>query len=300
MYQTFERGVSGTLPENSNRLERGIHGYLPFPGIQSRTEPRFAADEYSDELDTLEELIDSLTDENIDEAIPRLARIAARALARPLLQTSGRRLSRPLYRQLVRSTGQAARTLVRRQGRAGLRALPRIVQSVRRNAVRHRLPVQTLPQAMRRITPRVAAAAHPTSLRRLAQSPANPQFPCPNPAQQNRLCHGQAITHGGSEHRRRIKRIVDRMCQQGWCDIRVNLGMTTQQGTRYRNRPDVSGINPRTGQRVHVEIDSRQRSSQAHETTITQRDPSAVSTYVVIDPQTRSTVQGRTHKPARR
>jgi hypothetical protein len=154
-------------------------------------------------------------------------------------------------------------------------------------------------------------------------------FETPLPTQQNRLCGAnqipanrnplcqptRKITHGGDDHRARIARIVARMCAQGWCDIRVDrkqvveLVIVAGQSVRkVRNRPDISGINPKTGQRVHIEIDLRRDRSKAHERKIVQNDPNAVSTYVIIKPTSRSkrmsqraatTVEGRTYKPGK-
>ena len=66
-------------------------------------------------------------------------------------------LSSPLRRQIVHSTTQVARNLVRRQGPAALRALPRIAQSVGQTAARRRLSPSRLPQAIRQTGARVAA-----------------------------------------------------------------------------------------------------------------------------------------------
>jgi hypothetical protein len=134
------------------------------------------------------------------------------------------------------------------------------------------------------------------------------------PANRNPLCEtNYKVTHGGDDHRVRIAKIVARMCAQGWCDIRVDRKQVVELVTvagqpvrRVRNRPDISGINPKTGQRVHIEIDLRRDRSKAHERTIVANDPKAVSTYVVIKPNPQSknifkdkTVEGRTYKPGR-
>ena len=140
-------------------------------------------------------------------------------------------------------------------------------------------------------------------------------FEAPLPARVNPLCNSHhRITHGGSEHRARIASIVERMCYLGWDDIRVDQRQIIEQHTfagklvkRARNRPDVSGINPKTGKRVHIEIDTRRDRSKAHERRIVSNDPNVTSTYVVIKPgfQSKQTsgkgiaTEGRTYKPGR-
>jgi hypothetical protein len=141
-------------------------------------------------------------------------------------------------------------------------------------------------------------------------------FEEPLSARENPLCQpNRQITHGGLEHRARIARIVDRMCYLGWKDIRVDRQQIVEQMTvagklvkRLRNRPDVSGINPKTGKRVHIEIDTRRDRSKAHERRIVQNDPNVTSTYVVIQPGFQSkqaskkgiAIEGRTYKPGKR
>lgn len=140
-------------------------------------------------------------------------------------------------------------------------------------------------------------------------------FEAPLPARINPLCNSShRITHGGPEHRARIASIVERMCHLGWDGIRVDQQQIIEEYTvagkritRTRNRPDVSGINPKTGKRVHIEIDTRRDRSKAHERRIVPNDPNATSTYVVIKPGSQSkskqasekgiATEGRTYKP---
>ena len=136
------------------------------------------------------------------------------------------------------------------------------------------------------------------------------EAPVPLLARNNPLCQpNRKITHGGDEHIARIVSIVDSMCRLGWMDIRVNREQIVDRipkdgkRVRVRNRPDVSGINPKTGKRVHIEIDTRRDRSQAHERKIVPNDPNATSTYVVIKPRSGGKgipIEGRTYKPGRR
>jgi hypothetical protein len=122
-----------------------------------------------DEMEAFEDLADWFAEEEMDEALPVLAGLAARTLVRPLVRRAAGQVGRPIARQLVRGATQAARTLIQRRGPRAVRALPRIARSVARTAVRRRLPVTALPQAVRRAAARVAA--QPRLVQRLA-SPA--------------------------------------------------------------------------------------------------------------------------------
>jgi hypothetical protein len=98
-----------------------------------------------------------------ESAIPVVAGLAARSLL-------GRRVAAmPMAarRRLVRSLAVTARGLARRRGPVAVRALPRIVRSVRRTAVVRRTPVRVTPRIVRRTAARVARS--PRLIRRLAR-----------------------------------------------------------------------------------------------------------------------------------
>jgi hypothetical protein len=90
-----------------------------------------------DEFDALEDLADLYAEEELDEALPVLAGVAARALVRPLVRRATGQIGLGVRRQIVRSAGQAARTLARRVGPHSVRALPQIVRSIGRSAARN-------------------------------------------------------------------------------------------------------------------------------------------------------------------
>jgi hypothetical protein len=98
-----------------------------------------------------------------ESAIPIVAGLAARTVLR------GRGATLPLAarRRLVHGMGVAARTLTRRRGPGAVRALPRIVRSVRRTAAVRRTPVRVAPGIVRRTAARVAR--NPRLARRLAR-----------------------------------------------------------------------------------------------------------------------------------
>src|SRR5262249_37137840 len=62
---------------------------------------------------------------------PRVVPVVAGIAARALVRRAGPTLPPAARRQAVRTVTRAARTLVRRQGPAAIRALPRVVRSVR-------------------------------------------------------------------------------------------------------------------------------------------------------------------------
>jgi len=98
-----------------------------------------------------------------ETAIPIVAGLAARTLMR------GRaaRLPMAARRQLVRGMGTAARQLAQRRGPTAVRALPRIVRSVRRTAAVRRTPARTAPRIVQRTAARVART--PGLARRLSR-----------------------------------------------------------------------------------------------------------------------------------
>ena len=112
-----------------------------------------------------------------DEALEALAEYAARnpaalpvvagVAARSLVRRAGAALPPAARRAAVRTTVRAARSLVRRQGPAAIRALPRVVRSVRRTAAARGTPPALRPRIALNTARRVAAS--PRLVRRLAR-----------------------------------------------------------------------------------------------------------------------------------
>jgi len=112
-----------------------------------------------------------------DEALEALAEFAARnpaalpvvagVAARSLVRRAGAALPPAARRAAVRTTVRAARSLVRRLGPAAIRALPRVVRSVRRTAAARRTPPALRPRIALNTARRVAASAR--LVRRLAR-----------------------------------------------------------------------------------------------------------------------------------
>jgi len=89
--------------------------------------------------------------------------------------------------------------------------------------------------------------------------------------------------HGGKSHWDRITQIADAMKRKGWGNIRVNRQQVDAAGKVVgKNRPDLSAINPRTGKRVNIEIDTKAASSANHRKTVNANDPSSKNTYIVL------------------
>lgn len=104
-----------------------------------------------------------------ESALPIVAGLAARTIVR----SRGARMPMPVRRTLVRGMTTAARTLTQRRGPTAIRALPRIVRSVRRTAAVRRTPVRAIPRIVRRTAANVARSRRLT--RRLSR-------PIPTPA----------------------------------------------------------------------------------------------------------------------
>jgi hypothetical protein len=87
-----------------------------------------------------------------ESARPVLAGLAARTIVR----ARGARMPLPARRIVVHSLGSAARTLAQRRGPTAVRALPRIVRSVRRTAATRRTPTRAIPRIVGRTVANVA------------------------------------------------------------------------------------------------------------------------------------------------
>ncbi|MCF6147055.1 MAG: hypothetical protein E3K37_00170 [Candidatus Kuenenia sp.] len=87
-----------------------------------------------------------------EAAIPVVAGLAARAL----VKNKGARLSFPARKKLVKNMKKAAKTLVRKKGPTAVRALPKIVKSVKRTAAVRRTPIRVMPKIVARTAAKVA------------------------------------------------------------------------------------------------------------------------------------------------
>lgn len=98
---------------------------------------------------------------------PRLNPVVAGLAARALVRRAGPSLSPTVRRQAVRNAATAARILVQGQGQTAIRALPRVVRSVRRTAATRRTPAAVRARLALNTARRVTAS--PALARRLAR-----------------------------------------------------------------------------------------------------------------------------------
>jgi hypothetical protein len=145
--------IAGPVPHISREAAIVIRQILPLL--------RQYADYGCDEAEALEDLADWFAQEESYAALPVLGGMAARTLVFPLMRRTGIRLSQPEACALVRGATQAGRALIRAGGGQALRALPDVTRAVVRTALRQRLAVKALPEALRRAVQQVALKRRP-------------------------------------------------------------------------------------------------------------------------------------------
>jgi hypothetical protein len=114
------------------------------------------------------------SDEEILEAVAEIATKDKRALpivagltAQTILKGRGRAMSFPARKKVVKDMKKAAKTLVRKQGPKAIRALPKIVKSVKRTTARKPTPIKAKTMIVKRSATKVAKS--PTLIRKLAK-----------------------------------------------------------------------------------------------------------------------------------
>ena len=109
---------------------------------------------------------------------------------------------------------------------------------------------------------------------------------------------GHAKKHGSDAHNNKVDQVAAAMRRGGWRDVRKNQRQVdVNRDTAGSNRPDTSGINPVTGQRVNVEYDTNPRQSAKHQREVVANDPGAVNVFVIIDPVTGNPISAHVYKP---
>ena len=98
-------------------------------------------------------------------------------------------------------------------------------------------------------------------------------------------------------HEAHIKRIVKQLKRLGWTDVWVDQPQNAGGKVAGLNRPDISGINPKTGKRFNIEIDTDRQQSARHQRQVVKNDPNATSTFIVIDPRTGRVIGSRVYRP---
>ena len=95
---------------------------------------------------------------------------------------------------------------------------------------------------------------------------------------------GTCPQHGGKAHDAYIKKVAKKMVDQYYGDVRVNQQQVDAKGNVVgRNRPDVQGTHPVTGERIIVEVDTTRRGCEKHQKEIPANDPAAKVVFVMID-----------------
>lgn len=160
------RGVRAAAPIVGRiaRVAAPVLSAIPHPAAQVAARVARLAGRLRMEAVSEEEALEAAAElaARLPAAIPVAAGIAARLLVRRVAP----RLSVAQRRRVVRQIMAVLRMLVQRQGPPAARALPRIVQSVRRNAAVRRTPALARPRVLANTTRRVAQM--PQLARRLA------------------------------------------------------------------------------------------------------------------------------------
>jgi hypothetical protein len=102
-------------------------------------------------------------------------------------------------------------------------------------------------------------------------------------------------------HEARIKKIVDQLKRIGYRDIWVDQPQVAggRDGKVVGlNRPDISAINPRTNERINIEVDTDRLQSARHQAQVVANDPKATSTFIIIDPNTGKVLGSRVYRPS--
>jgi len=113
---------------------------------------------------------------SVEDALEAVTEVAARDLralpivaglaARSIIKNRGASMSPGQRQQVARTMTRAAKTLVQHGGPAGIRALPKLTNSVKRTAAARGTPVGARPQVVARTAAKVAR--NPSMLRRLS------------------------------------------------------------------------------------------------------------------------------------
>jgi hypothetical protein len=206
------RILEATRPPSPPRLQKGQN-----PRARQRPPSNF---------DALEDLINWAKDEG---AINEPAPISVRLIIRNMMPRLAN-LSPSMRCRLVKSVAFAPKTLTNQQGTQAAKVIPHIVQSVQKTAQKHRLPVQALPQAIRRIAARVANS--PSVVNRLSR-----QTEIAEPFLDEVNAHGRLLPPNDcAQHRHNL---LQRQVNQA-CD-RTPHGVADESGARQRRcTPDLN------------------------------------------------------------
>jgi len=94
---------------------------------------------------------------------------------------------------------------------------------------------------------------------------------------------GNPKVHGSSFHAEKIQRVANRLREIGHRDIRIDQRQVDSKGNVVgNNRPDISFINKKTGERVNIEYDNRMSSRKNHEKSVNTNDSKSVNVFASL------------------
>lgn len=67
-----------------------------------------------------------------------------------------------------------------------------------------------------------------------------------------------------------------------------------------RNQPDIQAVDPRSGRRINIEVDTNRRDLQRHQREVIGNDPGARSVFLLIDPRSGRTLEKHVYDPLTR
>jgi hypothetical protein len=67
-----------------------------------------------------------------------------------------------------------------------------------------------------------------------------------------------------------------------------------------RNQPDIQAVDPRSGRRINIEVDTNRRDLQRHQREVIGNDPGARSVFLLIDPRSGQTLEKHVYNPLTR
>lgn len=145
--------TAGKFVGKAARVAAPIARMIPHPYAQAAATGLNLLGKLRAEGATEEEALEAFAElAAYDEAVrPIVAGLAARSL----VKRKGAMMPFPARKKLVKTMNTAAKTLVNRRGPKAVRALPKIVASVKRTAAARRTPVQAAPKIVKRTVAKV-------------------------------------------------------------------------------------------------------------------------------------------------
>lgn len=141
-------------------LSKIPHPYAQAAGMAARLLGKLRAEGATEE-EAMEAMAELAAKDK--RAVPIVAGLAARSL----IKSKGKRMSFRARKQVVKDVNKAAKILVKKRGKKAIRALPRIVKSVKRTAAVKRQPVKVRPKVVKKTAIKVVRS--PRLVRKLSK-----------------------------------------------------------------------------------------------------------------------------------